>query len=749
MDYDFKSLSDYDFEQLVCDLLSVQLGQPIESFRRGRDSGIDLRYTTAGKRKAIVQCKHYAKTPFSGLCLTMEKEYNKINRLCPERYILVTSQFLTPMEKNRLLEILTPFCKSTGDILGGSELNTLLRQYPTVEQAHYKLWLTSSAVLEKVLHGGIHQQSAVMEEEIQRKLKLYVQSKKAYSKAREMLKKFNCCIISGIPGIGKTTLAEILSIYYLDQGYQIIKVRSDIQEALLAYRPNRKQAFIYDDFLGSTGLEMKENKNEGQDLLIFLDFISRQKGKKAILTTREYILNQARQGSEEYARENFDYKKCIISLEDYTREDRARILYNHLFFYGVPREDIQDLLTEDRVINLIDHPNYSPRLIETVIKLWHTTEGDSFYRFCANILNHPSKLWEHAFCRKISPAARDLLLLLCPVQKIIAISELKTRYEGYHREKCRIQNLPLSMTDFRDALKETEGTFIRISENSVSYHNPSVRDFIHGYIKENDAEFKTLCENAADFDFCILLIYLDHELCRRIPEELAATLWRTVSKDNPFRLAVQIRDLERVNIRLHMKDIQQVIRHMLELLLGKLEKACKTMSEDNWHEGISPDYLKEILENLSVSEYGAERAAALFDVFLRYSLAWFQYSFSYSVDDFLIFPLLHSKYSFSVQKETFQGVYEAIKDYQYELAKDNIDSISYEGEGEEYQEKLKELEEFFGIDLCDILSEVEDRIFELREAEEGAEDTDWKDDSFCKKELNNLEILNMFQGLLD
>ncbi len=279
MEYDFKSLSDYDFEQMVCDLLSVRLGQQVEAFRQGRDQGVDLRYTTAGGGKAVVQCKHYAKTSLSGLCAAMKREYEKIEKLAPERYLLVTSQFLTPAEKDRLLGVLAPFCRSTEDILGGNELNSLLRRYPQVERAHYKLWLTSSAVLEKLLHSEIYRQSAMMREEIQNKLQLYVQSKTAYDKAHEMLKKYSCCIISGIPGIGKTTLAEILTIYYLDQGYDIIKVRSDIQEASKAYRQGQKQVFIYDDFLGSTALELKENKNEGKELLTFLELISKKKGK--------------------------------------------------------------------------------------------------------------------------------------------------------------------------------------------------------------------------------------------------------------------------------------------------------------------------------------------------------------------------------------------------------------------------------------------------------------------------------------
>jgi len=67
----------------------------------------------------------------------MKKECKKIQRLCPERYLLVTFRFLTPAEKDRLLAVLSPFCKSAEDILEGYELNALLRRHPEVEQTHY------------------------------------------------------------------------------------------------------------------------------------------------------------------------------------------------------------------------------------------------------------------------------------------------------------------------------------------------------------------------------------------------------------------------------------------------------------------------------------------------------------------------------------------------------------------------------------------------------------------------------------
>jgi hypothetical protein len=57
-EYDFASLSAYDFERLVRDLLQEELVIRLESFTKGRDQGIDFRLRTA-TGDLIVQCKHY------------------------------------------------------------------------------------------------------------------------------------------------------------------------------------------------------------------------------------------------------------------------------------------------------------------------------------------------------------------------------------------------------------------------------------------------------------------------------------------------------------------------------------------------------------------------------------------------------------------------------------------------------------------------------------------------------------------
>ena len=117
-DYDFRSLSSYDFALLARDLLQADLGVRLESFSAGPDSGIDFR-SRRQTNNLIVQCKHYADSGFAALISVLRrKERQKIDALAPTRYILATSVSLTPNRKDELKEILGPHCLEPSDVNG-------------------------------------------------------------------------------------------------------------------------------------------------------------------------------------------------------------------------------------------------------------------------------------------------------------------------------------------------------------------------------------------------------------------------------------------------------------------------------------------------------------------------------------------------------------------------------------------------------------------------------------------------------
>jgi hypothetical protein len=126
-DYSFEQLSPYDFEVLSRDILQDAIKVRLESFKTGRDQGIDFRYATADTANSIVvQCKHYRKSGLSKLIGAIKKELPKLKVLDPERYILTTSVGLTPANKTTILNLLSPYVASTEDIWGADDLNNAL-----------------------------------------------------------------------------------------------------------------------------------------------------------------------------------------------------------------------------------------------------------------------------------------------------------------------------------------------------------------------------------------------------------------------------------------------------------------------------------------------------------------------------------------------------------------------------------------------------------------------------------------------
>lgn len=82
-DYDFRSLSSYDFALLARDLLQASLGKRLESFSQGPDSGIDFRYKDE-RTNLIIQSKHYAESGFAALTsILRRKERAKVDLLTP------------------------------------------------------------------------------------------------------------------------------------------------------------------------------------------------------------------------------------------------------------------------------------------------------------------------------------------------------------------------------------------------------------------------------------------------------------------------------------------------------------------------------------------------------------------------------------------------------------------------------------------------------------------------------------------
>ena len=106
--------------------------------------------------------------------------------------------------------------------MGKEDLNDLFSKFPEVEQRHCKLWLTSTNVLKLIINSGIIGRSRFTLEEIKQESSKYVLTKN-HEKAISKLNENHSVIITGAPGIGKSTLAHQICLYYVAQEFEFIK----------------------------------------------------------------------------------------------------------------------------------------------------------------------------------------------------------------------------------------------------------------------------------------------------------------------------------------------------------------------------------------------------------------------------------------------------------------------------------------------------------------------------------------------
>lgn len=508
--YAFTSLSAQDFEELVRDLLQADWNVAMEAFKTGRDSGIDLRYAPADDGATIVQCKHYAASEFNKLLSHLRKvELPKVTLLHPVRYVVATSIGLTPLNKDKIVATMRPFIKSTGDVLGAQDLEGLLSRHSSVEKANFKLWLTSTDVLERVLHNAEQCHTDFSVERIRRKLSLFVQND-AFPRAKALLDDTRVAVISGVPGIGKTTLAEMLLYAHLEQGYQPVIIQGEIAEGRKFFEKAAKQIFYYDDFLGQTFLgDRKEylGRNEDAAIVDFADMIRRSDHGRFILTTREHILRNALQISEKFDHNPLFHDRCVIDLGDYSYGQKARILYNHLYFSDLPQAYRDAILEDQFFLDIIKHDHFNPRLIEWLSSYTRmkNVEPGSYRAHALGLLTSPETIWSHAFSNQISNAAQHVMLVLYTVGQWVETIDLEPAFASFRRHCAAKYNERTVAGEFRMALQELDGAFLSFTSNHASFLNPSVREFVASVVTSDRDTVIDLLASAVRFKQAVTL----------------------------------------------------------------------------------------------------------------------------------------------------------------------------------------------------------------------------------------------------
>lgn len=497
--YNFKTLNDKEFEILIRDLLSAEMEIEFQNFKSGRDKGIDLRYSSTKDNSIVVQVKHYANSSFAQLKFQLKNsELPKIKKLKPERYIVATSLELNPAETEEIKKILSPFVKSINDIYWNQRVNSLLKKFKDIERNHFKLWFSSSSVLTNILNNSSYLKAAYLKTELENKISHYVKTQ-FHDKATEILNSQKALLITGAPGVGKTTLAQMIILDFITEGYEHLVIEDKIKEAesLLSPDENKKQIIYFDDFLGSNIYEILNPRNNENSLVKFINRVRASPNKYLILTTRTTILNQALSAYEKLRyRKLHEDSAFEIYLNNYSLFQKAEILYNHIYFGNLDEEYRNYIFQDKNYLKIIEHDNYNPRLIEFFTNKIHLNKitSDNYLNFIINNLDNPEEIWRNSYENQIDNEERFLLNSLFTLRGETNINRLELVFNSRINNEVANFGYEVKNDSFNKSLKNLEGSYLKTSYDGknqttiISFVNPSVSDFLFNYLKNSNFE---------------------------------------------------------------------------------------------------------------------------------------------------------------------------------------------------------------------------------------------------------------------
>lgn len=550
--FDLSNLNDYEFELLCKDIMMKKLSVKLHTFPRGVDGGIDI--CDAEKEPLyVIQAKHFSKSKYTDLRYALKNEVDKVKQLNPNQYFICTSIELTKANKDEIVELFTGYIQDRASIIDKIEIDSFLQleENQDIVKKHFKLWLCASNVLSLINNQDVFIDCDELMSDIESHRKFFVDTTSYYD-AQKKLVENNVIIVTGAPGVGKSTISKMLLLHFADDGYIVRYVTdnsiSNIKKALTQDQ-TKKEIILLDDFLGQNYLKM--NESHPNELKTLISFVEKRPSKKLIMNTRITIFNEAVQSFLPFRElmEKHEADKYLIGLDKMPVLEKAKILYNHLYFNNLPPEYFLAIKQNKHYLQIVQHKNYNPRLIEYVTKEKNYCQvpSNDYHAFFLSKLNNPEDVWRDEFNNRLHQIDRMMMNTLYSLTDTSI--EIEAFESAFNKRISNDKSIDTTYNSFTATLTRLSNSLLKLSiikdKTYVSVINPSVNDYMNAEISKNSLEQKEIIISAEYIEQVVKMNHSEDTKKKVVEYILNGSLLKmSVQKNSPsyyfLRLVVEL-----------------------------------------------------------------------------------------------------------------------------------------------------------------------------------------------------------------
>ena len=262
-------------------------------------------------------------------------------------------------------------------------------------------------------------------------------------------------------------------------------------------------------------------------------------------------------------------------------------------------------------MNILNHNNYNPRIIEWMTKYINISgiSAENYTTSFLSNLDNPLHLWKHIFDNQLNDIDRYLLITLFSLSDITYVQNIKNSFNYLILNLPKPYSISLNTKDFENSILKLENNFIVImdidNKKYITFHNPSIIDFIKNHLLENIDYIQHLFSNLLYFSQFINLYNIfyksksntDYAILTDIKHELYISANKTINETQYLYVNgnIEYKFIEsRISslINIDNENDTQTIKSIIE---SSIQKLISQLKNNSFH----LQYIYHLLYNLN------------------------------------------------------------------------------------------------------------------------------------------------------